>query len=136
MFIFLTKNSIPERIKSRYQKIYDNSILSTEKANNHLLENPFIPKETKQIEQRKKEKRNLFRKLSKKYRIKDNRLIYLYKYKGKVLEKKISFSNEVNNILFDCHCIETHNGFDKSKKNFIKIGILFRRNNRYFEKIY
>jgi hypothetical protein len=91
MFIFLTKNSIPERIKSRYQKIYDNSILSTEKANNHLLENPFIPKETKQIEQRKKEKRNLFRKLSKKYRIKDNRLIYLYKYKGKEIKKNTIF---------------------------------------------
>jgi hypothetical protein len=55
MFIFLTKNSIPERIKSRYQKYYDNSILSTEKANNHIFENPFILKETKQIEQRKKE---------------------------------------------------------------------------------
>ena len=128
MFIFLTKNSIPERIKSRYQKLYDNSILSTEKANNHLLKNPFIPKEIKQIEQRKKEKRNLFRKLSKKYRIKDNRLIYLYKYKGKVLEKKIPFSNEVNNILFDCHCTEAHNGFDKSKK-------ILLRSEYYFEGI-
>jgi gluconate kinase len=116
MFIYLTKNIILERIKSRYQILYDNTILSTEKANNHLLENPFIPKETKLIEQRKKEKRNHFRKFSKKYRIKDNRLIYLYKYKGKEIEKKIPFSNELNNILFDCHCTETHNGVEESKK--------------------
>jgi hypothetical protein len=66
MLIYLTKNIIPKRIKSRYQILYDNSILSTEKANNHLLENPFIPKEIKHNEQKKKEKKNRFRKLSKK----------------------------------------------------------------------
>ena len=84
MYKFLKNSKIPDRIKSYYQIHYEDKYLHREEKTNGLLANLFIPVELKNIEQNKKQKRKAFRKLSKKYDIINDRLIYKYKVNKKI----------------------------------------------------
>lgn len=88
MYAYLKNDAIPDRIKSYYQSKYESKALHEEEATNGFLANPFIPIELKNIEQKKKDKRKAFRKLSKKYAIINDRLIYKYKINNKIIKKK------------------------------------------------
>lgn len=86
---------------------------------NSLLANPFIPLEMKHIEQVKKEKRKNFRKISKKYLIKEQRLHYKYKVNNQIIVKKIPYINELKEIFYSSHIGQIHFGFEKSKKKLL-----------------
>lgn len=97
--MFLKYNELPKRICSEFQifskenKNISNKLLYNFKCNN------FKAKNNKNIEDRKKEKRKKFRRLvKKKYFLKDERLIYKYKFNNKIKEKLIPYVHEVNTI--------------------------------------
>lgn len=73
----------------------------------------------------KKMIRKAFRKLSKKYRILNDRLIYRYKVNNKILEKKIRFIIELNDIFYTDHIGGVHYGFEKAKKGLLNSDIYF-----------
>ena len=126
MYKFLKNSKIPDRIKSYYQIHYEDKYLHREEKTNGLLANLFIPVELKNIEQNKKQKRKAFRKLSKKYDIINDRLIYKYKVNKKIYKKKIPYKIELDEIFYSSHICAFHNGFEKSKKFYYNLNFILR----------
>jgi len=96
-----------------YNKLKNKEIIENDK-------NPFSKKNNKEEDHSKKEKRKSSIYLIKnKYKIKDDRLYYLYeRIKNKIIEKKIPFKIEIPFIFYSCHINkQIHYSINKSKEN-------------------
>ena len=83
-------------------------------------DNPFSKKNNNEDDIHKKDQRKSFRDLIKrKYKIKDNRLYYIYtRCKNKVIEKKIPYKVELPYIFYSCHVQkQIHLSLNKTKEN-------------------
>ena len=91
-------------------------------------DNPFFKKNNNEDDIHKKDQRKSFRDLIKrKYKIKDNRLYYIYtRCKNKVIEKKIPYKVELPYIFYSCHVQkQIHLSLNKTKENLKNSGYYY-----------
>ena len=94
---YLKYKQIPTRMQSEFQTfLEDNKSLPTNILYNFSINN-YKPKNDIKIENRKKEKRKLFRKnTNKNFFLKNYRLFYKYKYNNNIKEKMIPYIYEIS----------------------------------------
>jgi len=120
VYSYLKYNVIPQRLKSEFMVYKEKNKHLDEKQLFNFFNNPYIKKNSRDVEDRKKEKRKNFKKSIKDlYYIKNERLCYRYKRAGKIYEKKIPFISELYNILYDAHINDIHNSLKVSKQNLL-----------------
>ena len=121
-FNYLKYKQIPTRMQSEFQTfLEDNKSLPTNILYNFSINN-YKPKNDIKIENRKKEKRKLFRKnTNKNFFLKNYRLFYKYKYNNNIKEKMIPYIYEINNIFYNAHIfLDVALFIQKIKKKYIR----------------